>query len=82
MQRIDESKGEFLLYQTEDEQTRVQVRFFEYGLWLSQSQIAMLFQVSVKTISEHLNNIFNEDELDSKRTIWNVQKVQMEHSQS
>lgn len=77
---MNESQGEFLLYQTEDAKTQIRVRFEEKGLWLSQLQIAELFQVSVKTISEHLGNIFDEDEIDPERTIRKFRIVQMEGS--
>lgn len=77
---MNESQGEFLLYQTEDAQTHIRVRFEEKGLWLSQLQMAELFQVSVKTISEHLGNIFDEDEIDPERTIRKFRIVQTEGS--
>lgn len=77
---MNESQGEFLLYQTEDAKTQIRVRFEGKGLWLSQLQIAELFQVSVKTISEHLGNIFDEDEIDPERTIRKFRIVQMEGS--
>ncbi|MDO4640082.1 MAG: hypothetical protein Q4A84_00025 [Neisseria sp.] len=76
MNELSPSLGEFLLYQTEDAQTRIQVRFEENGLWLSQTQMAQLYQVSVKTISEHLGNIFDEDELNPERTIRKFRIVQ------
>ncbi|WP_107855291.1 virulence RhuM family protein [Neisseria weaveri] len=79
-QDVQVSQGEFLLYQTEDAQTRIQVRFVEGGLWLSQAQMAELFQVSVRTISEHLGNIFDEDEVDPERTIRKFRIVQIEGS--
>ena len=44
--------SEFLLYQTEDGQTRIEVRFMEETLWLSQKLIADLFQKDVRTINE------------------------------
>lgn len=77
---MNELQGEFLLYQTEGAKTQIRVRFEEKGLWLSQLQIAELFQVSVKTISEHLGNIFDEDEIDPERTIRKFRIVQMEGS--
>ena len=45
---------EFLLYETEDGRTRVECRFVDDSLWLSQALMAELFQVSVPTINEHL----------------------------
>lgn len=63
------SKGEFLLYQTEDAQTRVQVRLTENTLWLTQKQLAELFSVSVPTINGHLRNVYADGELEANRTI-------------
>jgi hypothetical protein len=46
-------QGEFLLYQTEDAQTRIQVRFAESGLWLTQQQLADLYQSTSQNMSQH-----------------------------
>ena len=56
--------GEILLYQTEDGRTRVECRFQDETIWLSQALIAELFQKDVRTINEHLQNIYEEEELD------------------
>jgi len=56
-------KGEFLLYQTEDGLTRFQVRLDNNTLWLTQAQLAELFQSSKPNISMHLRNIFADGEL-------------------
>jgi len=61
--------GEIVLYQTEDGQTRVECRFAEESLWLSQALIAELFQKDVRTVNEHLRNIYEEKELDTQATI-------------
>ena len=50
--------GEIVLYQTEDGRTRVECRFQDETMWLSQVLIGQLFQVSVPTVNEHLRNIF------------------------
>lgn len=55
--------SELLFYQTEDGQTRVQVRLEDETVWLSQKQMADLFQKDVRTISEHIRNVFDEGEL-------------------
>ena len=46
--------AEFLLYQTEDGQTRLEVRLQEETVWLSQKMLADLFQKDVRTINEHI----------------------------
>lgn len=61
--------SEILLYQTEDGVTRLQVRFGEETVWLSQRQMAELFEKDVRTINEHIQNIFEERELDEDSVI-------------
>jgi hypothetical protein len=61
--------GELVLYRTEDGQTRVQCRFAEGTIWLTQIQIAELFQTSVPNINLHLKAIYAEGELTESGTI-------------
>ncbi len=61
--------GEFLLYQSDDGSTRVECRFEEGTLWLTQAQIAELFQTSVPNVNIHLKNIYAEGELAEEATI-------------
>ena len=55
-----ESGGEFLLYQTEDGQVRLDVRLEDETVWLTQQMIAELFQTTVPNISMHIRNIYAE----------------------
>jgi hypothetical protein len=55
--------GEFLLYQTEDGRTRLQVQFQGDTAWLTQAQMAELFQTTKQNVSLHIQNIFAEGEL-------------------
>lgn len=55
--------GDILLYQTEDGRTRLQVRLVDETVWLTQKLMAELFQKDVRTINEHIQNIFKEGEL-------------------
>jgi hypothetical protein len=55
--------SELILYQTEDGRTRLEVRLEGDTVWLSQKQLSELFQKDVRTINEHLRNIFDEGEL-------------------
>jgi hypothetical protein len=74
-----EQRGsKLILYRTEDAQTRIQVRLEGGAVWLTQAQMAELFQVTVKTISEHLQNIFGEAEIEPERTIRKLRIVQQE----
>ncbi|MDH2918849.1 MAG: virulence RhuM family protein [Sideroxydans sp.] len=61
--------GEFLLYQTEDAQTRVQLRMSEGAVWMTQKQLADLYQVSVPAIAQHIRNVFAERELTPAATV-------------
>jgi len=63
--------GEFLIYQTGDGRTRVQVRVEQETVWLTQKQMAELFQKDVRTINEHIRNIFVEGELPRESVIRN-----------
>ena len=62
-------QSEIILYQTEDGRTRVQCRFENETLWLTQALIAELFEKDVRTINEHLVNIFEEGELAADSVI-------------
>lgn len=65
----EESKGEVLIYRTEDGLTEIEVNFEGQSLYLSQSQIVELFQSSKGNISEHLKNIFAEGELNEEEVV-------------
>ncbi len=71
-------QSEIILYQTEDGRTRVQCRFENETLWLTQAQIAELFEKDVRTINEHLVNIFDEGELRREATIRKFRIVRSE----
>ena len=70
--------GDFLLYQTEDGKTRIEVRMQNETVWLNQKQMAELFQKDVRTISEHITNIYDEEELTPDATIRKFRIVQQE----
>jgi hypothetical protein len=55
--------SEFILYQTEDGRTRIQCRFENETVWLTQKLMAELFGKDVRTINEHIQNVFAEEEL-------------------
>lgn len=61
--------GELLLYQTEDGQTRIQLRTKDGGIWLTQKEIADLFATTVSNINKHSANIFSEGELNINSVI-------------
>ncbi|MBP9940256.1 MAG: virulence RhuM family protein [Comamonas sp.] len=70
--------AEFLLYETEDGRTRVECRFVDDSLWLSQALMADLFQVSVPTINEHLKTLFADGEIQEEATIRKFRIVRQE----
>ena len=56
-------QSEIILYQTEDGRTRVQCRFENETVWLSQQHMGELFQTSKQNVSLHIQNIFADGEL-------------------
>ena len=59
-------QAEIILFRTEDEKLRLSVLFEDETVWLTQEQMAALFEKGRTTITEHIRNIFEEGELDEK----------------
>ena len=57
--------GQFLVYQTPDGKLKIDVRFEGETVWLTQQQMAELFQTSVPNVSMHIRNVFAEGELQA-----------------
>src|SRR3990167_1151826 len=72
------STGQLLLYQTEDGQTRLEVRLENDSLWLTQAQMADLFQTTPQNITLHLKNIYDSEELTETATCKEYLQVQSE----
>lgn len=72
--------GEFILYTAENGRSRVECRFENETIWLSQALMAELFDRDVRTINEHLKNLYAEEELSSEATIRNFRIVRREGS--
>jgi len=70
--------SELLLYTTPDQQTRIEVRLEGETVWPTQRQMAVLFDRSVKTINEHVQNVYAEGELQPEATIRRSRIVQDE----
>jgi hypothetical protein len=70
--------SELILYQTEDGRTRVQCRFENDTLWLTQAQMAELFETTPQNITLHLKAIFAEGELDETATCKDYLQVRLE----
>lgn len=75
---IRNSTAEFLIFETQAKQDSIEVRYEDETLWLTQKMMAALFDVTNKTVSEHLINVFESGELDREATVRNFRIVQME----
>ncbi len=71
-------RSELLIYQTEDGRTRIQVRLEDETVWLTQADMARLFQTTPQNITLHLKNIFQEGELDEAANCKDFLQVQTE----
>ena len=71
-----------LLYQTEDGETRIEVKMVDETVWLTQVQMADLFQKDKRTVSEHIQNIYEEGELSKEATVRKFRTVQVEGDRS
>lgn len=71
-------KGQFLLYQTPDGDSRIEVKLQNDTVWLSLDQMAELFQRNKSTISRHIKNVLEDGELQEEATIANFATVQNE----
>lgn len=71
-------KNEIIIYQTQDGQTKIDVRIENETVWLTQNQMAELFQTSKQNISLHIKNIFEEQELEENSTVKDYLTVQNE----
>lgn len=63
--------GEIVIYQTDDGQTKIDVRFEDETVWLTQAQLVDLYQSSKANISEHIKHIFEGGELDEDSAVRN-----------
>ena len=75
---MDENKGQILLYQTPDGESRIEVRLQGETVWLNLDQMAELFQRNKSTISRHIRNVFEEGELQPEATVAFFATVQTE----
>ena len=74
------NESNFLMYQTENGDTKIQVRLEGETVWMTQRAMAELFQKGVPTINEHIKNIYAEGELTEEATIRKNRIVQVEGS--
>ena len=71
-------ENKIILYQDDNEITRVSVRFADEDLWLTQNQLAEIYCTTKQNISQHIDNIINDGELDANRTVKDFLTVRQE----
>ena len=76
--KMVENKGDIVIYKTQDGLTKINVKFEDETVWLSQQQMALLFQTSRTNIVEHIKHILEEGELEQLSTCRNFRQVQTE----
>ena len=72
------TNSNFILFKTDDQKVTVDVRLEEETVWLTQDQMAMLFDKGRSTITEHILNVFKEGELDENATCRKFRQVRSE----
>ncbi len=72
-----EHHGEIILYQP-DSEVKLEVRLEEETVWLTQAQIVELFQSSKANVSEHIKNIYEQEELEESATVRDFRTVRQE----
>jgi len=77
-----EQTTEILIYQAEDNETRIETRLLDETVWFTQQQMAELFSKDKRTISEHIGNIYKEGELVKESTVRKFRTVQKEGNRS
>ena len=75
---MEEKNNNIVIYQTDDGMTKIDVKLENETVWLSQQQMAELFSTSRTNIVEHINNIYEEEELDRNSTCQNFRQVRKE----
>ncbi len=75
---LEPAKGQFLVYQAEDGKLKLDVRFEDESVWLTQQLMADLFQSSKQNVSHHINSIYEEGELQPEATVKKYLTVRTE----
>lgn len=74
----NENKGNIVIYQSNDGLTKIDVKFEDETVWLTQQQMAELYKTSRTNVVEHIKHIYEEGELDESSTCRNFRQVQTE----
>ena len=75
---MDYNKGNIIIYQSEDGNTHLEVRLDDKTVWLSQQQMAELYQTSRTNVVEHIKHIYEENELTEEATCQKFRQVRIE----
>lgn len=75
-----DDNNQIIIYQGEDGETRIEVKFTGDTVWLSQQQMAELYQSSRSNVVEHISHIYEDGELDEESTCRNFRQVRQEGS--
>lgn len=75
---MSEEKGSIIVYRAEDGGAKIEVRLEDENVWLTQQQMAELYQSSRTNVVEHIKHIYDEGELDASSTCRKFRQVQME----
>ena len=75
---MDKKENNIIIYQDEDGITKVTVRFVDEDIWLNKYQIAEIYKTTRQNIEQHINNIYNDEELNKDSTCKNFLQVQKE----
>ena len=75
---MEKNLGEIIIYQTDDGLTNINVKMQDETIWLTQQQMAELYQTSRTNVVEHIKHIYEEGELDEKSTCRNFRQVRKE----
>lgn len=75
---MEEKNNNIVIYQTDDGTTKIDVKLEDETVWLSQQQMADLYDTTKQNISLHIKNIFDEEELDINSTVKEFLTVQKE----
>ena len=73
-----DKENKIILYQDDNEITRVAVRFADEDVWLTQNQLAEIYDTTKQNISQHIENILKDGELDAERTVKDFLTVRQE----
>ena len=72
------TKGDLIIYEDENDKIEIEAFLYDETIWLPLNKIAELFEKDKSTISEHIKNIFDEQELSKDLTVGNFPTVKME----